>query len=62
MDDLNVIGLILDMLGVALVFFGYPQPSHEEGVRFFHKRYRLLARAGLVLMFFGFLLQLIAHG
>lgn len=30
---LNAIGLVLNMLGVVLVFFfGFPQPTHEEGV------------------------------
>lgn len=29
----NTIGLIANMAGVALVFvYGFPQPSHEEGV------------------------------
>ena len=32
-DDLNTIGLIANISGVTLaLFFGYPQPSHEEGV------------------------------
>lgn len=31
--NLSVLGLVLNMLGVALVwYFGLPQPSHEEGV------------------------------
>jgi len=30
---LNVIGLILDITGVMLLFvYGFPQPTHEEGV------------------------------
>ena len=30
---LNVIGLILNISGVALLFvYGFPQPTHEEGV------------------------------
>jgi hypothetical protein len=30
---LNAIGLLLNILGVVLVFFfGFPQPTHEEGV------------------------------
>lgn len=32
-QTLNAIGLILNIVGVVLVFFfGLPQPSHEEGV------------------------------
>ncbi|MEQ5239521.1 hypothetical protein [Proteus terrae] len=31
--ELNVIGLISNILGVILIFFfGLPQPSHDEGV------------------------------
>ena len=30
---LNIIGLVLNILGVVIVFFyGFPQPTHEEGV------------------------------
>jgi hypothetical protein len=30
---LNTVGLVLNIAGVILVFFyGFPQPSHEEGV------------------------------
>ena len=30
---LNTIGLVLNIAGVVLLFFyGFPQPSHEEGV------------------------------
>jgi hypothetical protein len=29
----NTIGLIANMIGVAIAFFyGFPQPSHEEGI------------------------------
>lgn len=32
-QELNTIGLLLNITGVTLVFFfGLPQPSHEEGV------------------------------
>jgi hypothetical protein len=32
-QTLNTIGLILNIAGVILVFiFGFPQPTHEEGV------------------------------
>lgn len=32
-QSIIVIGLVANMIGVALAFFfGYPQPSHEEGV------------------------------
>jgi hypothetical protein len=80
----NTFGLACNMAGVVLAFFyGYPQPSHEEGVglgledgtplgdgrtvaqhneavRKQKARYLFLSRAGLGLMFFGFLLQLVA--
>lgn len=30
---LNTLGLVLNIIGVVLVFFfGFPQPTHEEGV------------------------------
>jgi hypothetical protein len=29
---LNTIGLVLNIVGVAIVFCGFPQPTHEEGV------------------------------
>jgi len=71
----NAIGLALNILGVTLAFFfGYPQPSHEEGsmlllghqeehdkeTRRRRNKYRLWSRAGLSFMFVGFLLQLLA--
>ena len=32
-QTLNTIGLLLNIAGVILVFFyGFPQPTHEEGV------------------------------
>ena len=32
-QELNSLGLILNIVGVVLVFFfGFPQPSHEESV------------------------------
>jgi hypothetical protein len=31
--QLNAIGLVLNIVGVVLLFFfGFPQPTHEEGV------------------------------
>jgi len=32
-QDINSLGLALNIVGVVLVFFfGFPQPSHEQGV------------------------------
>lgn len=32
-QTLNTVGLVLNIVGVILVFFyGFPQPSHDEGV------------------------------
>ncbi|MEQ1614239.1 MAG: hypothetical protein ABL904_15945 [Hyphomicrobiaceae bacterium] len=83
-EAVNTIGLIANIAGVALAFkFGYPQPSHEEGiglgledatpldggrtvaehsedVRKQKRRYLFWSRAGLALMFGGFVLQLVA--
>ena len=81
---LNTIGLLLNIAGVALLFFyGPPQPSLEEGVgigledatplgngrtvaqhnadiRRLKRRHELLSRLALILIFFGFVLQLCA--
>jgi hypothetical protein len=80
----NTLGLVLNMAGVVLAFiYGFPQPSHEEGVglgledatpmpdgrtvaqhnkdtRKQKARYLFWSRAGLGLMFAGFVLQLVA--
>ncbi|MEJ2046199.1 MAG: hypothetical protein P8X74_20305 [Reinekea sp.] len=32
-EEINSLGLVLNILGVVLLFFfGFPQPSHDEGV------------------------------
>lgn len=80
----NSVGLVASILGVGLVFFfGYPQPSHDQGVsivltpemrlsdgltlrqydqdvRDRNERRLGGSRLGLVLMAFGFVLQLVA--
>ena len=80
----NTLGLASNIVGVVLVFFyGFPQPSHEEGVKVgledntpladgrtvaqFNEdvrrkkaKYLFRSRAGLGLMFIGFVLQLVA--
>ena len=81
-QDLNAIGLILGMMGAAIVFFyGPPQPSFEQGVgmavedntrlpdgktarehdaetRGLRRKYLILSKTGLGLIFAGFGLQL----
>src|SRR5437868_6013252 len=67
----NSIGLAANIAGVGLAFFfGYPQPSHEEGnalvfgkdpeVPVRRARYLFWSRIGLGLMTLGFVLQLVA--
>ncbi len=80
----NTLALVLNMAGVVLAFvYGYPQPSHEEGVglgledgtpmsdgrtvaqynediRKQKARYLFWSRAGLAMMFVGFVLQIVA--
>lgn len=68
---LNTSGLILNILGVGVVFFfGFPQPSHHDGNLLAwgedasaaprRRRYKLLSQLGLALMIAGFALQLAA--
>jgi hypothetical protein len=81
---LNTIGLLLNIGGVALLFFfGPPQPTFQEGVgigledgtplkngrtvaehntavREVRRRHENLSRLALILIFFGFVLQLCA--
>jgi hypothetical protein len=53
---LQLIGLTLDVIGTAVIFlFAYP-PADERNRAFF----LLLTRGALLLMFGGFLLQLIS--
>lgn len=71
-EIVNTVGLIANMAGVVVAFFyGFPQPSHEEAVFLVtaeatpditkrKKRYSILSQAGLLLMFVGFALQLVA--
>ena len=69
---INIIGLSFGLLGVILIFFyGPPQPSffpfdiitdsniHQE-VLDMRDKYDLFSKIGLVFIFIGFLLQLIA--
>ena len=81
---LNTIGLLLNIGGIALLFFfGPPQPTFEEGVgigledgtrlkdgrtvdehnatvRKVKRRHKNLSRLALILIAFGFVLQLCA--
>jgi hypothetical protein len=71
-EVINTVGLASNMAGVVVAFFyGFPQPSHEEGVFIVteeatpdvtrrRKRYKVLSQCGLGLMFVGFGLQLLA--
>jgi hypothetical protein len=55
-SDFNTLGLICNLAGIALAFFfGFP---HPEDVRERRAKHLLLSRAGLALLFVGFLLQL----
>lgn len=74
---LNTVGLMLGMIGVAVIFcYGPPQPNfephapiaqelgtasdHIDAVRRRTKQHRFWSSIGLILIFFGFLFQLIA--
>ena len=70
----NIIGISLDIIGVILVFLFGISPMldigghailvtkevHNEKIRR-TKKYKLVSWLGLLLIFFGFLLQLIAN-
>ena len=67
---INSIGLGLDILGAALIFFNSPKPSHstviyqnDELERLARKdnRKHNLAKAGLFILIMGFILQLISN-
>ena len=55
-SDFNTLGLICNLAGIVLAFFfGFP---HPEEVRTHRARHLLWSRAGLALLFIGFVLQL----
>ena len=55
-NDLNTLGLICNLAGVGLAFFfGFP---HPEDVKVHRVKHLLWSRAGLALLFIGFVLQL----
>ena len=71
---LNLIGLALGIAGTILIFFyGISPVIDEEGHSFLvtsqtdinekkrAERFKLLSRLGLILIFFGFLLQFIGN-
>ena len=54
--DLNALGVICNLAGIALAFFfGFP---HPEDVKAHRVKHLLWSRAGLALLFIGFALQL----
>jgi hypothetical protein len=71
-SHLNMIGLVLNMAGVAILFFwGPPQPDldphtkmvlvqQDEATKRLRRRHLVTSGFGLVLLFFGFGAQFIA--
>jgi len=71
---INSIGLILDIIGVVLIFFfGIPRKIDSSGYIFLAveeedekekksgKLYNILSHLGLILVFIGFALQLLSN-
>jgi ABC-type dipeptide/oligopeptide/nickel transport system permease subunit len=62
----NSLGLVSNIVGVVIVFFfGFPQPSHEDGNTLTwgtnpKAKYQHWSKTGLILMILGFGFQLIA--
>ncbi len=70
LSNLNNIGLVMDIAGALLMFFGTEKASYEvyiynkgETERLEKKAYikNLLIKTGALLLFFGFLLQIFGN-